>query len=108
MRGRPLPCSAFQCHCPRSRRITHEAETIRGTTTTYDYHYDLVGCLTEVDENADVARTYAYDADGNCLSATSGTTTVAGTYDAQDRLVTSGRSSDTYSPAGDLESKTDF
>jgi RHS repeat-associated protein len=46
-----------------------------------------------------------YDLNGNRLSYTSGATTLTGTYDAQDRLITYGNYSYNYTDNGDLESK---
>jgi RHS repeat-associated protein len=88
-------------------RITTKVETIQGTTTTYDYGYDLAGRLAQVDVNGSAARIYAYDANGNRLSVTSSSGITSGSYDAQDRLLTYGGASYTYNAAGDLASKTD-
>jgi RHS repeat-associated protein len=77
-------------------------------TTTYGYAYDLAGRLAQVSVNGAVARSYAYDANGNRLSVTDAATgTTSGVYDAQDRLLSYGAATYTYSAAGDLTSKTD-
>ncbi|ALP52905.1 hypothetical protein Tel_06905 [Candidatus Tenderia electrophaga] len=78
-------------------RITRKTETIAGATTTYDYTYDLAGRLTAVKTNGATTATYSYDANGNRSG---------GTYDAQDRLLTFGANSYTYTPNGELETKT--
>jgi RHS repeat-associated protein len=92
----------------RLGRITQKVETIGGTTTTYGYAYDLAGRLAQVSVNGVVARSYAYDANGNRLSVTDAATgTTSGTYDAQDRLLSYGAATFTYNAAGDLTSKTD-
>ena len=88
-------------------RITQKVETIQGTTTTHDYHYDPAGRLERVDENGFVAREYAYDPNGNRLSLTVGAQVTSGTYDTQDRLVTYGTKTYTYNAAGDLEQVVD-
>ena len=89
-------------------RITRKVETIQGTTTTFDYGYDLAGRLTQVDVNGVPARVYAYDANGNRTSVSDAASGVSsGSYDAQDRLLTYGSAAYTYSAAGDLETKTD-
>jgi RHS repeat-associated protein len=49
---------------------------------------------------------YEYDPNGNRLSYTSGTTTVTGTYDDQDRLLTYGNYTYAYTDNGELESRT--
>jgi RHS repeat-associated protein len=92
----------------RLGRITTKVETIGGVTTTYGYAYDLAGRLAQVSVNGAVARSYAYDANGNRLSVTdTATGTTSGVYDAQDRLLSYGAATYTYSAAGDLTSKTD-
>jgi RHS repeat-associated protein len=54
-----------------------------------------------------LAAHYEYDANGNRLSVTHpGTGTVAGTYDAQDRLTTYGAVTYSYSANGDLQTAT--
>jgi RHS repeat-associated protein len=88
-------------------RITTKVETIQGTTTTYDYGYDLAGRLAQVDVNGSAARVYAYDPNGNRLSVTASSGITSGSYDAQDRLLTYGGATFTYNAAGDLASKTD-
>ena len=79
-------------------RISSKQETIEGTTTTYDYNYDLTGRLTEVKTDGATTATYGYDANGNRTE---------GTYDEQDRLQTWGTASYTYTANGELDSKTD-
>ena len=66
-------------------RIVHRTETIQGATHAYDYSYDAVGRLTDVSRDTVLTAHYAYDANGNRLSALG----LAGTpaYDAQDRLL---------------------
>ena len=66
-------------------RITQKVETISGTTTTFDYTYDLAGRLKEVKTNGIMTATYNYDTNGNRLSLVTPGGTTAGTYDAQDR-----------------------
>jgi RHS repeat-associated protein len=88
-------------------RITKKTETIGGTTTVYDYEYDLAGRLKKVKENGIDARTYSYDANGNRLTKVDSSGTTAGAYDAQDRLTTYGLLGYTYTPAGELSSKFD-
>lgn len=86
----------------RLGRITGKVETVGGVEMTYAYEYDAAGRLIEVRENGAVVDTYSYDANGNRLSH-NGT---IGTYDAQDRLVSYGDYNYTYTPDGELESKT--
>jgi len=87
-------------------RITQKTETIQGVTTTFDYGYDLAGRLEEVRTNSVVSASYGYDANGNRLSVTTPGGTVAGSYDAQDRLTSYGDVSYAYTANGELLSKT--
>ena len=85
-------------------RITTKAETIGGVTTTYDYLYDLAGRLMEVQQNGVTTATYTYDNNGNRLSGPGLSTSP--TYDDQDRLLQYGSTTYTYTPNGELISKT--
>ena len=88
-------------------RITQKLETIGGATTTTVYGYDQAGRLTDVTVNGALSAHYDYDGNGNRLAVTRpGTGTVSGTYDAQDRLVTYGAVSYTYTANGDLQTVT--
>ena len=82
-------------------------ETIDGVTTTYGYAYDLAGRLTDVTRDAVAVAQYTYDANGNRLSHATPTTSVTGTYDDQDRLLSYGTASYTYADSGELETKVD-
>jgi len=79
-------------------RITQKQEIVGGATTVYDYDYDLVGRLKEVKTDNVVTGSYSYDDNGNRAE---------GTYDAQDRLLTWGAASYTYTPNGELLTKTE-
>jgi len=88
-------------------RITQKVETIGGATDTYTYGYDLAGRLTDVTKNGTTTAHYEYDPNGNRLAVTRpGTGTVSGTYDAQDRLLTYGALTYSYTANGDLQSTT--
>jgi RHS repeat-associated protein len=88
-------------------RIKKKTETIGGTTTVYQYAYDLAGRLKEVKTNGSVASTYGYDGNGNRLSHATSNGTTSGSYDNQDRLLSYGSLSFTYAANGELSSKTD-
>ena len=79
-------------------RITEKVETIEGATTTYDYVYDTAGRLSEVKTNGAATASYSYDTNGNRSG---------GTYDAQDRLLSDGSTTYTYTANGELLTKTD-
>jgi RHS repeat-associated protein len=85
-------------------RIVRKVETIGGTTNTFVYTYDRSGRLTKVSENG-VGNTYIYDTNSNRVKATTSSGTVAGTYDAQDRLLTYGGTSYQYTANGELASQ---
>jgi RHS repeat-associated protein len=88
-------------------RITRRVEMIGGITKTTDYGYDLLGRLTTVTEDGVLVQRYTYDANGNRLSLTTPVGTVTSTYDARDRLLTSGTKSYIYTADGHLASVTD-
>jgi RHS repeat-associated protein len=88
-------------------RITENIETIDGVTSTYGYSYDLAGRLTDVTLNGINVSHYTYDANGNRLSDVEPTATLTGSYDAQDRLLTYGSYTYTYTANGELASKYD-
>jgi RHS repeat-associated protein len=84
-------------------RIKTKVETVQGVTHTYQYGYDLAGRLESVDRDGLRISTYGYDSNGNRLSK-NGT---QGSYDAQDRMLSYGSSTFTYTANGELDSKTD-
>jgi RHS repeat-associated protein len=88
-------------------RIEQKAETIQGTTTVWNYSYDSAGRLWQVMQNGVLTATYGYDANGNRNSVATPSGTQTATYDAQDRLLTYGNFAYTYTPNGDLQTKTD-
>jgi RHS repeat-associated protein len=90
-------------------RITQKVEGIGGTTTTYDYSYDLTGRLSTVTLNSapQPAVTYVYDNNNNRTSITVGAVTTNATYDAQDRMTQYGSATYAYTANGELQSKTE-
>jgi RHS repeat-associated protein len=88
-------------------RITERVETIGGVSHTYDYGYDPTGQLNQVKLDGTVTAQYGYDANGNRTTVTSPSGAVSATYDIQDRLMSYGSTTYTYTPAGELQSKTD-
>lgn len=87
-------------------RITRKVEMIGGgAAVAYDYSYDAIGQLIEVQRNGAAFASYVYDANGNRLSKTAGGGTVTGTYDAQDRMLTYGNATYTYTANGELKTK---
>ncbi|HQO19511.1 MAG TPA: RHS repeat-associated core domain-containing protein [Acidobacteriota bacterium] len=87
-------------------RITGKTEAINGITTTWEYTYDTAGRLTQTTKNGDLWASYGYDSNGNRLTKTTSSQTINGTYDAQDRLLSYGNYTYTYTANGELRSKT--
>ncbi len=86
-------------------RTTRKTETLGGTTTVYDYTYDVRGRLIKVVKNGTVADTYAYDANGNRTISSSGGVSITGTYDARDRLTRYGTADFTSLADGERASR---
>lgn len=87
-------------------RISAKSETLGGVTTTFVYTYDTAGRLISVANNGTVVASYSYDANSNRIGATTGSGTVAATYDAQDRLLSYGTTTYTYTANGEIASQT--
>lgn len=64
---------------------------------TYGYVYDVTSRLIEVTQNGAVQASYSYDPNGNRLP---------GTYDDQDRLLSQGTTTYTYTANGELKTRT--
>ncbi|MBI1815179.1 MAG: RHS repeat-associated core domain-containing protein [Deltaproteobacteria bacterium] len=93
-------------------RIASKTETIDGVTTTFAYGYDQAGRLTDVTTNATPTAHYDYDGNSNRIGGFTSQGTITGAqYDNQDRLLAFnlglGALSYSYSPNGELQSKTD-
>ena len=89
-----------------SGRITAQSETLGGVTTAYDYTFDTAGRLTTVSKNGMVVSTYSYDGNSNRTSAVTASGTVNATFDAQDRQLTNGTTSYTYTANGEIATQT--
>jgi RHS repeat-associated protein len=88
-------------------RVQQKTETIQGTPTVWNYSYDSAGRLWQVMQNGVLSATYLYDANGNRQSKTTSSGSETATYDDQDRLLAYGKWSYTYTPNGELRTKTD-
>ena len=88
-------------------RIVTRVEANGAAPITWEYSYDLRGRLTDVFKDGALDEHYEYDANGNRTMLQTLTSSVVGTYDAQDRLLTYGALSYTYTSNGELGSKTD-
>jgi RHS repeat-associated protein len=88
-------------------RIARKTETIVGVTKTYDYRYDALRQVDQVKVNGVVDEEFTYDGNGNRLTAfKAGAGTLSAMYDEQDRLLTYGTWTFTYTANGELETKT--
>lgn len=91
----------------RIGRIVQKIESVESEpAATIDYSYDLAGRLTEVRTNGALQTEYAYDANGNRKGKTDASGTTNATHDDQDRLLTYGDFSYTYTANGELQSRT--
>jgi RHS repeat-associated protein len=88
-------------------RISERTETSDGETHTDGYNYDAAGRLTDVYRDGVLVTHYEYDENGNRLSRTTPSETVAGTYDDQDRLSSCGSVTYAYKDSGELLSRMD-
>src|SRR5262249_19127775 len=87
-------------------RITQKTETIGGVTDQFDYSYDLADRLATVTKNGVISARYGYDDNGNRLSVAGSGGTLGATSDDQDRLTQYGATSYTYTPNGELRTKS--
>ncbi|HKH46803.1 MAG TPA: RHS repeat-associated core domain-containing protein [Thermoanaerobaculia bacterium] len=87
-------------------RITRKVEVIESATDTWDYTYDPAGRLQEVYRNGARLSRYEYDANGNRIVHVTPTETITATSDDQDRLLTYGDTTYTYTANGELATKT--
>lgn len=97
-------------------RITQKTETVLGTTHTIDNTYDLAGRLDTVAIDGTLRVDYGYDDNGNRTNLSGanagmangcfdGTQPFAASYDDQDRMLTYGNCSYTYTANGELTEK---
>lgn len=87
-------------------RISEKVETVGGVTDTWRYVYDPSGRLTDVEKNGTNVSHSEYDANSNRTLVQTPSGTVVATYDAQDRLLTYGDKTYTYTANGELATKT--
>ena len=88
-------------------RITHKEETLQGTTHAFDYSYDDAGRLTHTTRDGVSVGDWTWDANGNRLSTSDGTTATSCQYDAQDRATACGSESYGWNQSGQLVAITD-
>ncbi len=91
-------------------RITERVETLLGNATpdTYNYYYDYIGKLKQVDKNGVELRKYLYDLNGNRTGIEEGGVVItAGAYDDEDRILTYGTNTYTHDDFGQITQKVD-
>ena len=88
-------------------RLQGKYESSLEGANTYDYSYDLAGRLVQVKKSGVVISQYGYDVNSNRVSATVNGATIQAAYDAQDRLLSYGDKTYTYTLDGDLNTITD-
>jgi RHS repeat-associated protein len=88
-------------------RIDEKTETIGGSTDMYIYAYDSVGRLWQVMKNGQLAATYEYDLNDNRTLTTTPSGQEIGVSDDQDRMASYGHWTFTYTPNGEVRTKTD-
>jgi len=88
-------------------RITQLDETVQGEASSWGYAYDGAGRLWKVTHDGTLVAQYGYDGNGNRTSMTGELgLTVTGVVDAQDRLVSYGDATYSYTANGELTGRT--
>ncbi|QQR72272.1 MAG: RHS repeat-associated core domain-containing protein [Holophagales bacterium] len=88
-------------------RIRKKTETVGNVTRVWEYgYYPERGWLKEVKRDNVVVESYVYDGNGNRTAWSDFWGTSAATYDAQDRMLTAGGATYTYTNNGELHQKT--
>jgi RHS repeat-associated protein len=88
-------------------RITEVTESLQGGAGVRTFGYDAAGRLATVAHDGLSVAAYGYEANGNRLTHTTPGGTDEATYDADDRLLTAGGATYTYTDAGALHTRTD-
>ena len=86
-------------------RIIIKNENNQSQILKYSYCYDNQGRIVKVLRNDMLVSFYNYDKAGNRISTVTQNDTIIGSYDAQDRILTYGKSSYIFSPGGDLQKR---
>jgi RHS repeat-associated protein len=86
------------------RAITR-TETIGGVASAYTYTYDAADRLTVVTMNGALKAAYTYDGNDNRLNVADDSGPRNGAYDNQDRLLSMGPATYTWTPNGELATR---
>lgn len=87
-------------------RITQRIETVDGITRVFGYSHDVAGRLWQVFRNGTLVARYTYDGNRNRIEVQGELGNVTATYDDQDRLLTYGGATYTYTANGELATTT--
>lgn len=102
------PLLGFAYQRDRRGRITLQSESRAGQVLDFEYRYDDGGRLAEVLQDGARTAAYTYDANGNRTSETDALNdTTLAVYDDQDRLLSYGEVSYSYTANGELETRTE-
>ncbi len=101
------PLTAFSYTHDALGRIAQSTEVINGVSHTFVYGYDPAGRLHQVTLDGTLIATYQYDPNGNRHTTTTSSGSISATFDDQDRLVSAGGATYTYTSSGYLQTRTD-
>jgi YD repeat-containing protein len=85
--------------------IVQKSETLNGVTETFDYTFDNMGRLTQVNKNNTDTETYTYDNNGNRATATVNGKIISASYTLDDNLFSYGDIDYKYDEDGYLSEK---
>ncbi len=87
-------------------RIINKRESFGDVSNDYRYNYDKAGRLIAVTKNGVTNFSYTYDDNDNRLNVISTNGTTNGTYDDQDRIMSYGNTTYSFTDNGELLSQT--
>jgi RHS repeat-associated protein len=101
------PLVAFHYTRDAGGRITSIVESPGGASPdTTSFTYDTAGRLASVTRGSTAGATYSFDANSNRVSRITPSSNDSGTYDDQDRVLTYGGATFTYTSNGEIASRT--
>ncbi|MEK2646620.1 RHS repeat domain-containing protein [Bdellovibrio sp. BCCA] len=86
-------------------RVITKQETLKGTTDTYAYSYDLSGRLTDITKNGSAYAHFIFDNNGNRTGGNVGIVNTTATYDNQDRILTYNQYTFSHNDNGEMISR---
>jgi RHS repeat-associated protein len=87
-------------------RILELRETVGGFSSLYTYSYDAVGRLADVHKDGSLVEIDSYDDNGNRVTVTTPSNVTIATYDDQDRVLGQGNTSFSFTPDGEVATRT--